>query len=374
MAHPRALPVRWGLFCIAFAAASWGVGGFVAAVLYQHSGLGPIAVTCWRYLGGLALLAALRPLLNKGRFTTRPRWLIVNGLGMALYQTAYYVAIDLAGVAIVTVVTLGSGPVLIAIGARLFLGERFSLITLVVSLAGLVLLVTQGGTTGRHPLLGIAVALVSAAGYAAVTLLNRATDDDPFDSALGGFAVGAVVLLPLAGFEGLLPTREGLAGTVGLLVFLGAVPTALAYAMFFSGLTVVRATTASVVALVEPLAAVALGVLVLHEPLTPWSALGALLLLSAVVALTRTEKDHGDERRSRTTAVTANAAAATAATSPHTHRREGAGGGGETASAAGDGGVCAVRASTTDSARAVLGDGAVTTTVHVPGVSTGPEE
>ncbi|GGM33214.1 DMT family transporter [Dactylosporangium sucinum] len=374
MAQTRALPVRWGLFFIAFAAASWGVGGFVAAILYRHSGLGPIAVTCWRYLGGLALLAALRPLLKKGKFHAKPRWLIVNGLGMALYQTAYYVAIDLAGVAIVTVVTLGSGPVLIAIGARLFLGERFGLMTLGVSLVGLVLLVTQSGAVGRHPLAGIAVALVSAAGYAAVTLLNRASDADAFDSALGGFAVGAVVLLPLAAAEGLLPARDGLAGTIGLLVFLGVVPTALAYAMFFSGLTVVRATTASVVALVEPLAAVALGVLVLHEPLTPWSALGALLLLSAVVALTRTEKDHGDERRRRTTAATANAAAAAAATSPHTHNRDGAGCGAGAATAAGDGGVCAVRASTTDSARAVLGDGAVTTTVQVPGVSTGPEE
>lgn len=315
MAQSRALPVGRGLFFIAFAAASWGVGGFVAALLYRHSGLGPIAVTFWRYLGGLALLAAIRPLLNTGATVpaTRPagkRRLIANGLGMALYQTAYYVAIDLAGVAVVTVVTLGSGPVLIAVGARLFLGERLgwaSLTTAGVSLLGLVLLLSQGAGTGRHPLAGIAVALVSAAGYAAVTLLNRASADDAFGSALGGFAVGTVLLLPLALFEGLLPSGDGLAETVGLLAFLGAVPTALAYALFFAGLTVVRATTASVVALVEPLAAVALGVLVLHEPLTPVSTTGALLLLSSVLILTAQERSStAQERRSRTIATTAN--------------------------------------------------------------------
>ncbi|GAB3868504.1 DMT family transporter [Dactylosporangium cerinum] len=385
MVHNHSLSTGRGLFFIAFAAASWGVGGFVAAVLYDHSGLGPIAVTFWRYLGGLLLLTAMRPLRNARTGTTRPsrptmKWMVVNGLGMALYQTAYYVAIDLAGVAVATVVVLGSGPVLVTLGARVFLGERLGrtgAATVAVSLAGLVLLtgdVNQDGG-GEHPILGLAVALVSAAGYAAVTLLNRAAKDDPYDSALGGFVVGAVVLLPLALLEGLLPTRGGIGATAGLLAFLGAVPTALAYALFFAGLSVVRATTASVVALVEPLAAVALGVLVLHEPLTGWSAAGAGLLLSAVATLSLTEGQAEGQaaRRSRTTAVTANAPAATAAASPHHHQREEEGAGDTGRAAAAGGGVWAGRDSTTDVALTGLAPGPVTTTVHVPGESTGPE-
>ncbi|WP_432834287.1 DMT family transporter [Dactylosporangium sp. CA-092794] len=351
------------LLYIAFAAISWGVGGFVAALLYRHSGLGPIAVTFWRYAGGLAVLAALRP--------TRITPNVVNGLGMALYQTAYFVAIDLAGVGIATVVTLGSGPVLIAIGARLFLGERLGragLATVAVSVLGLALLVTQNPHTGRHPLAGIAVALVSAAGYAAVTLINRAATGDPYAAALGGFAVGSVVLLPLAAAEGLLPRADGLGLTIGLLAFLGAVPTALAYALFFRGLKVVRATTASVVALCEPLAAVALGVLVLHEPLTPWSAAGGGLLLASVAALAL------QERRSRTNATAVNTAATPAAASAHGHSGAGDdGGGGAAARDDGAGGLCAARASTTASVRAASDPGEVTTTVHRPGESTGPE-
>ena len=303
---------------------------------------------------------------------------------MALYQTAYYVAIDLAGVAVATVIVLGSGPVLVALGARVFLGERLGrtgAATVAVSVAGLALLINKDGG-GEHPLQGLAVALVSAAGYAAVTLLNRAAKDDPYDSALGGFAVGAVALLPLALIEGLLPARGGIGATVGLLAFLGAVPTALAYALFFAGLTVVRATTASVVALVEPVAAVALGVLVLHEPLTGWSAAGAGLLLSSVVALTLVEgasRGRGPRegrqglRRNRTTAVTANAPAATAAASPHHQRWEEAGAAGGADLDTGGGGDCAGRDSTTDVALTGLAPGPVTTTVHVPGERTGPE-
>ncbi|MEV0568857.1 EamA family transporter [Dactylosporangium sp. NPDC050588] len=352
-----------GLFCIAFAGLAWGVGGFVAAVLYDRSGLGPIAVTFWRYLGGIALLAAIRPFQKNGQKPLNKRRLVLNGLGMALYQTAYYVAIDLTGVAVATVVVLGSGPVLVAIGDRILFKERASVPTVALAVTGLVLLVGVDTVDAA----GLAVAFVSAAGYAGVTLLNRAGKEDPFDSALGGFAVGTVVLLPLALLEGLLPTRGGTGETVALLAFLGAVPTALAYALFFAGLTVVRATTAAVVALVEPLAAVALGVLVLHEPLTGWSAAGAgLLLLSVVVG--------GQlERRSRTTAATANAPAATAAASPHHQRWEDSRSGAAAAAPDAGGGDCARRDVTTAVAETGFAPGPVTLTVHVPGESTGPE-
>ncbi|MET7422209.1 EamA family transporter [Dactylosporangium sp. NPDC005555] len=359
--------VNRGLFFVAVAAAAWGVGGFVAAVLYDHSGLGPIAVTFWRYLGGILLLAAMRPL--RGRTGTPTSWKLrtVNGLGMALYQTTYYVAIDLTGVAVATIVVLGSGPVLVAIGARVLLKERLQGTIVATSLVGLVLLIGVDGTVTTA---GLAVALVSAAGYAGVTLLNRAAKDDPYDAALGGFAVGTVVLLPLAMIEGLLPTRGGTGETVALLAFLGAVPTALAYALFFAGLSVVRATTASVVALVEPLAAVALGVLVLHEPLTGWSAAGAGLLLTSVLLLSIAEH----QARRRTTATTANAPAATAAARPQIHKRDGdaAGGGTGLATAGGD---CAGRDVTTADALTGEAPAPVTTTVHVaPAGSTGPEE
>jgi DME family drug/metabolite transporter len=213
----------------------------------------------------------------------------LTGVGFAVYQTAYYIAIPLTGLTVATVVTLGSGPVLIALGARLFLGERLGALgslTVLASLAGLVLLT---GVPGAAKPLGVAVALLSALGYAIVTLVGRASrsDDDPLDTSLGGFLVGAVCLTPLAIGQPLLPhTAYG----IGLILFLGAVPTAAAYALFFAGLTAVPATTASVVALIEPVAATLLGVVVLHEhlPLLGW--LGASVLLAAVAVLARAEE------------------------------------------------------------------------------------
>lgn len=143
----RRLSVGRGLFFIAFAAIAWGIGGFVAALLYRRGDIGPFAVSFWRFVGGVLLLAALRPLFKSDRaWRVGARRLILTGIGFAVYQTAYYAAIELTGLAVGTVVTLGSGPVLIAVGARLFLGERLGgtgTAVVAASVAGLVLLVAD---------------------------------------------------------------------------------------------------------------------------------------------------------------------------------------------------------------------------------------
>ncbi len=282
-----------GIWLIAFAATAWGVGGFVAAILYRTSGLGPVAVSFWRFVGGLVLLAAIRGLVS-GPWRAGGRRILLTGIGFAVYQTAYYAAIPHAGLAVATVVTLGTGPVLIALGARVFLRERLgrSASSLILaSLIGLLLLVRPSGSDISPA--GVGLALLSAGGYAAVTLLSRASHgtDDALDSALGGFAVGAVLVLPLAVMQGLLPTAGRWDETAGMLAFLGVAPTALAYLAFFSGLRAVRATTASMVALVEPLAASVLAVVVLGERLAVAGYIGGAVLLASIALLSRAERN-----------------------------------------------------------------------------------
>jgi DME family drug/metabolite transporter len=298
------LPVGRGIWYVGIAATAWGTGGAAAAVLYTLTGLGPVAVSWWRFLSGFLLLAAARRWAGpRAEEKTGPRtaraWrtILVTGTGLAVYQTAYYVAIDLAGLAIATVVTLGAGPVLIALGGHLTGIERLTrgaVAAVTAALAGLVLLTGAGsagsaGTAGTR-LAGIGFALLSAAGYAVVTLLTRRGGHSlhRYDAALGGFAVGAVLLAPLAVTQDLtVPTG---AGEIALLLYLALVPTALAYALFFAGLAVVKATTASVVTLVEPVTATLVAVALLGEALTPTTAAGSALLVGAVVALVVAER------------------------------------------------------------------------------------
>ncbi|MGP9022078.1 DMT family transporter [Streptomyces sp. BR1] len=303
MSNPSSgLPVGRGLLYLVFAGVAWGTAGGAAALVFGASDMGPLALSFWRCVGGLVLLLGARALRRrKSPAVVEPRGrrllrILGNGIGLTVFQSAYFAAVASTGLAVATVVTLGAGPVLIALGARLTMGERIGgagLTAVAGALAGLAVLVLgNGGGTVRPA--GVLLALLSAAGYAGITLLTRwlgrdGAAIDPSATTAWAFAVASVALLPLAGAEGLMPHSADPVRVVWLLLYVAAVPTALAYALYFAGAAVVRATTVSVIMLLEPVSAALLAVSVLGERLSTATVLGTLLLLVAVVGLAGAE-------------------------------------------------------------------------------------
>ncbi|MFF7588060.1 DMT family transporter [Kitasatospora purpeofusca] len=291
--------VRRGLACLAFAGITWGTTGAVVEIVYRSSDFGPTALSFWRFLTGAALLLAasvVRPARKLSR-TPQPlgrRVLLFagTGVGLAVFQTAYFAAVQDTGLAVGTIVTLGAAPVFTAVGGRLFLGERVGrggLLAVCGALTGLAILVLGNQQGAVHPF-GAAAALLSAAGYAASNLLGRWTGrhsagEDPYTLTMGSFAVGAAVVLPLAWGEGLLPHTATPGHVVLLMLYVATVTTALAYPLYFAGAGAVRAATASVVMLIEPVGAAALAVLFLGEQLTAATVIGTVLMLAAIAGL-----------------------------------------------------------------------------------------
>ncbi|WP_461030087.1 EamA family transporter, partial [Streptomyces sparsus] len=131
MQSTSSLAVGRGLFYVVVAATAWGTAGAAAALPFTGSGLGPVALTFWRTVGGLVLLLAFqaarrRPARARQAETRRARVtrIVATGVGLTVFQTAYFAAVQTTGLAVATVVTLGAGPVLIALGARLWMAER----------------------------------------------------------------------------------------------------------------------------------------------------------------------------------------------------------------------------------------------------------
>lgn len=316
MSHPvSGLPVGRSLFYLVVAGVAWGTAGAAASLLYRVSDLGPLALSFWRCAGGLVLLAgalALRPRRPRTPESGRRRLLRVlgTGLGLTVFQSAYFAAVEATGLAVGTVVTLGAGPVLIAVGARLTLGERLGaggVAAVAGALAGLGVLVLGGGTAEVRPA-GVLLALLSASGYAAITLLTRwlgrdGTSGDALATSAWAFGIGAVGLLPLALAEGLVPHTDAPAQVGWLMVYVAAVPTALAYALYFAGAAVVRSATVSVIMLLEPVSAAVIAVTVLGERLTAAMAVGTLVLLAAVAGLAFAETREAAAARRERSAV-----------------------------------------------------------------------
>lgn len=274
--QPRTSTSR-ALLLVLLAALAWGTGGPTGALLTQYAGLTPLATSFWRLAAAALWLApavALRRTPVRPQLAASPLRHILCGLGLAVCQLGYFTAIPRVGVGIATVVALGAAPILITLFAR----ERFTP-ALLAALTGLILLTATAGTNN---LTGLAAASTSAAGYSLTTLVSRNTPD-PLTTAFLGFTTGALFLAPFAA----LPTTP--TGWL-LIAYFGLIPTALAYTLYYAGLKTLKASTAALIALLEPVVATALGLLLFQEHLTPTAATGAAILLLAITAQARPNK------------------------------------------------------------------------------------
>ncbi|MGW2015334.1 DMT family transporter [Streptomyces sp. NPDC001927] len=302
------------LLYLIVAGIAWGTAGAAASLIFRVSDMGPLALSFWRCAGGLVLLLgalALRPRRRAGVVAEPRRRRLIRilgtGVGLTVFQSAYFAAVEATGLAVGTVVTLGAGPVLIAVGARLGMGERLGrggALAVTGALLGLGVLVL-GGEGGEVRPVGVGLAVLSAAGYAAITLLTRwlgrdGGGSDALSTTTWAFAIGAVGLLPMALLEspgGLLPETGQPVEVLVLVIYVAAVPTALAYALYFAGAAVVRAATVSVIMLLEPVSAAVIAVAVLGEELAAATVVGTLVLLAAVTGLALAEARSAAVRR-----------------------------------------------------------------------------
>ena len=285
---------RRGFLLVVLAALCWGTSGVSGRIVADRTDLGPLDIA-WHRMAIGAVVLLLGYVLSSRRRTAPPATLsrgtivrlVLIGTGLAAYQLAYFAAVATAGVSISTLVALGLAPLLIAVGAAL-LGhgrpDRATVVALVVALTGLVLLVgvSAGVDTGTTVVLGALMAVGSALGYAVVTLAGAGVPAG-IPVTLAGFAGGALLLTPVALVVGLRFTDDPVA--LAVLLYLGIVPSALAYALFFRGLRTVPGAVASIVTLLEPLTATALATAFLGEHLAPAALAGGLLVLAAVAGL-----------------------------------------------------------------------------------------
>lgn len=282
-----------GLLLVGLAAISWGTTG-ATMTLAARDAAGPLLVG-WMRLAVAAPCLLAAAWLARARPGPRPAlaradWLTLGVVGgaMAAYQLFYFSAVTLTGVAVAALLAICSAPILIALLAALVLGERLTAVVrlaLALAVAGTALLVVGprglgeiAGRFGAGALLALGAGL-SYAVYAVGTkrLLARVP---PLPLAAATFGLAAVLISPALVAAG--PIRAPLAETWPLLVYLGVVPTALAYVLFTTGLRRVPATAAGIVSLLEPLTATTLGVAVFGESLGALGLLGAALLLGAL--------------------------------------------------------------------------------------------
>jgi DME family drug/metabolite transporter len=273
----------WKTTPLLCASVLWGTTGTAQALAHLHAG--PPVVGAARLLaGGLALWLAgaatrrlsLRGLLARGR----RGWFLAAALATAVYQAAFFAAVARTGVALGTLIALGSAPAFCGLLAHELAGERLPAAwTLCTGCAvlGCALLLAPG-SHGAVDLLGVGLSLVAGACYGVYTVCIKrllGTGADPLSVLIGTVTIGAALLSPV--FATSAAALWSPAGLV-LVFWLGPVATAGAYMLFVRGLAHVPARTAGTLSLAEPLTATVLGTIVLAESWSPARLAGGALL------------------------------------------------------------------------------------------------
>ncbi len=277
---------RRGRLLVLAAAVLWGTTG--TALAFAPPGAEPAGVGAVRIaVGGLAMLvvAALRGEFRAGGVRWPPMATAVAAIGVAAYQPLFFGGVAKTGVALGTIVAIGSAPVWTGAIGLLFLGEKPSArwgIATALAVSGCALLLGAGGGVSIDAA-GVLLALSAGACYAAYATASKRllTEGLPHVAVMAVvFSAGAVLLCPLLAASDLGWLAEPRGAAVAL--ELGLVATALAYVLFARGLAVVPVTSAATLSLAEPLTAGLLGVLVLGERLGVAALLGAVLMLGGL--------------------------------------------------------------------------------------------
>jgi len=280
-ATPGGTP-RHGHGLVLLAAVLWGTTGTAQALMPEAAT--PVAVGAVRLaIGGAALMlwVLAQRRLRWSDWLRPAAW--VAAAGVAAYQVTFFAGVNATGVALGTLVAIGSAPVSAGLLGWLVAGERPGrrwVGATALAVMGCALLLSGAGYQVNAA--GVLLALGAGASFAVYTLagksLLRAVPPDAYVAM--GFAGGALLLSPvllLSDLTWLSQPRGAIAA-----LHLGLVATAAAYVLFGRGLASVPASTATTLALAEPLTAAVLGTLVLGERMGPTAIAGALFVFTGL--------------------------------------------------------------------------------------------
>lgn len=279
-------PAKVALF--ALLCAIWGSTWLVIKVGY--GGLGPFNVAALRFLVAGILFAALVPLMGAAWPKTRDEWLLTLWVGATLFAADYGLIywgeqfIDSG----LTAILFATMPLMTAIAAHVYVpGDRITprkLAGTLLAFLGVVALFADHLRLDASKTLPM-LAIVGSGAFAAVaSVATKRHGATLHPAALNAPAmlVGALllVLASLAAGDGLALPSDG--ATWLAVLYLAVAGSVVTFLVYFTLLKTWSVTTMSFVAVFTPVVALILGFLVLGERPTPWTGLGAALILGGV--------------------------------------------------------------------------------------------
>lgn len=211
--------------------------------------------------------------------------LIPSGIAMGFNWICLFEAYRFTGVAVGTLCYY-MAPVIMIVMSAVILKERLNvtkIISVIAAIIGAVLIsgVISGSVRSAK---GIALGLAAAVLYATVILMNKFVKDlSPVETTLVQLMTAAIIMIPYIllteNVESFVFDRKSVIFTL----IVGVFHTGIVYMLYFSSVQKIPAQTTAVFSYIDPVTAIILSAVVLHESLTRSQAVGTVLILGATL-------------------------------------------------------------------------------------------
>lgn len=279
-----------GVVLVMLAVICWGVSGVIASLL-MNKDWSPIVISFYRGFVGLLFFVVWLLLHFKKNWVVSLRlyiWAIIAGLGVAGNFTFYFLSIEASSVPVAATL-MYTAPVFVLLTSFLLRLERstwFKWASIAGVLSGIILLTGAYNTDSLSvSFLGAATGLASAISYALfIFSFKKASEYGKPQLTLSiAFLSFCLVLFVL------MDNKESVAvlasPDAGWFLLLGIIGAGISFILYLSGIQATTAATASMVAMVEPVTASLLGVLLLGVDLTLIQVLGMIIILTTITVL-----------------------------------------------------------------------------------------
>lgn len=223
-------------------------------------------------------------------------WFCISGALLGINWMLLFEAYNNTTVAIATLCYYMQPTIVILLSSFFFQEEltKKKLILAGIAVLGMLFIsgIFEGAAIFDANLKGIVWALSASCLYAAVVIMNKkaALSARAHDQTIVQLVASAVVLIPYLLLTKNFTTLSINTGSLLLIGVLGIVHTGIAYMLFFGSMDELPAQTIAMLSYIEPLMALLLSALVLHELLTPFGILGAILILGTTFLAEKGDK------------------------------------------------------------------------------------
>lgn len=212
-------------------------------------------------------------------------FLILSGAALGFNWIFLFEAYKYTSVAVATLCYY-MAPIFVILFSPLLLKEKITpikLLSTIAAIIGIVLIADIIGG-GSQDLRGIGFGLAAAVLYFAIIIINKLISGlTSLERAFSQLAVSAIVMTVYVLYSQDMSSIEPSYVTVILLFIVGIVHTGIVYILFFSAVSKLPAQTSAILSYIDPVTAIILSNLFLHQPLGILQVVGTILILGSTI-------------------------------------------------------------------------------------------